>query len=111
MQDWCDGAAHLTGEPGDADRKRILYEIVKALEFLHLRSIVHGNFSPRAVMWFPRCIAWKLVALGQHGHVFATCISVPVVNVGSRCRYVSSEQHSMHHVESDSVSLDCIKGT
>ena len=65
-QDWCDGAAKLAGEPGDANRKRILYDTCKALEFLHLRSIVHGAFGPRAVMWFPNCIAWKLVALGTH---------------------------------------------
>lgn len=65
MQDWCDGVAKLAGRPGDADRKRILYEACLALEYLHLRSIVHGDFGPRSVMWFPDCIAWKLVALGE----------------------------------------------
>ena len=63
-QDWCDGAARLAGEPGDADRKRILYDTCKALEFLHLRTIVHRGFGPRTVMWFPSCVAWKIVALG-----------------------------------------------
>lgn len=65
LQDWCDGVAKLAGRPGDADRKRILYEACLALEYLHLRSIVHGDFGPRSVMWFPDCIAWKLVALDR----------------------------------------------
>ena len=64
LQDWCEGAARLVGTAGDRDRRRILYDTCKALEFLHLRSIVHWSFGPRAVMWFPQAGAWKLVALG-----------------------------------------------
>ncbi|KAK9808238.1 hypothetical protein WJX73_002206 [Symbiochloris irregularis] len=64
LQDWCDGAAKLVGRAGDRNRRRILYDTCKALEFLHLRRIVHWGFGPRALMWFPNAGAWKLVALG-----------------------------------------------
>lgn len=47
------------------DRNQTLYNLCKAIEFLHARSLVHGSLSPDALMWFTPLKKWKLISFGN----------------------------------------------
>lgn len=55
----------LEGRPEEVDRSQTLYNLCKAVEFLHARSLVHGGLSPHALMWFAPLKKWKLIGFGN----------------------------------------------
>ena len=40
--------------PQNTDRLLTLYDVSKAIEFLHVRSLMHRNLQPASFLWFPQ---------------------------------------------------------
>ena len=51
-QEWLSGKASLEGRPQEVDRTRTLYDIAKAVDFLHARNVCHRGLTPRTLLWF-----------------------------------------------------------
>ena len=51
LQTWLADGGHGKS-PENTDRLLTLYDISKALEFLHIRSLVHGGLQPSSFLWF-----------------------------------------------------------
>ena len=50
VQEYLAGSASLEGKPEEIDRSQILYNLCKAVEFMHARNLVHGSLTPDALM-------------------------------------------------------------
>ena len=55
----------MEGKPEEVDRPQTLYNLCKAVDFLHARSLVHGCLAPDALMWFAPLKQWKLIGFGN----------------------------------------------
>ena len=67
LQEWLSGRAvtSIEGKPEEVDRPQTLYNLCKAVDFLHARSLVHGCLAPDALMWFAPLKQWKLIGFGN----------------------------------------------
>ena len=67
LQEWLSGRAvtSMEGRPEEVDRPQTLYNLCKAVDFLHARSLVHGCLAPDALMWFAPLKQWKLIGFGN----------------------------------------------
>ena len=65
-QEWMSGIASLEGlKLEEVDSTSTLYNLCKAVEFLHARSLCHRALTPQALVWFANQKRWKLISFGN----------------------------------------------
>ncbi|KAK9803106.1 hypothetical protein WJX73_004004 [Symbiochloris irregularis] len=65
LQAWLANMSTQELPPQSTDRIMTLYDISKAVEYMHVRSLVHGELHPNSFMWFPQQGRWKMVSIGS----------------------------------------------
>lgn len=61
-QTWLTNMSTKDLPPQSTDRIMTLYDISKAVEYMHVRSLVHGELQPSGFMWFPQQVSQPLLA-------------------------------------------------
>jgi hypothetical protein len=66
LAEWMSGIASLEGlKPEEVDNTSTLYNLCKAVEFLHARSLCHRALTPDSLMWFANQKRWKLISFSS----------------------------------------------
>ncbi|KAK9823492.1 hypothetical protein WJX72_003130 [[Myrmecia] bisecta] len=64
LLDWLKSRDAMEGAPNLHDRVELLYNLCKAVEFIHARQVVHRQLCPANFMWFAKQANWKLIDFG-----------------------------------------------